>query len=79
MGNIEKYKLVFSTVFKVENEVLNDDFDSTSVGKWDSITQLGLVTAIEDAFDIMIDTEDILTFKGYAIGKEILSKYEVNF
>lgn len=77
MSNIEKYNGVFAEVFNVSESALNDDFSSTSVDNWDSIMQLGLVTAIEDTFDIMLDPEDILGFKSYAIGKEIVSKYDV--
>jgi len=47
------------------------------VDNWDSVLQLSLVTAIEDAFDIMLDAEDILGFTSYAAGKEILMKYNV--
>ena len=78
MSNIEKYNSVFAEVFNVSETLLNDDFSSTSVDNWDSITQLGLVTAIEDTFDIMLDSEDILGFKSYAIGKEIVAKYDIS-
>ena len=78
MSNIEKYNSVFAEVFNVSETILNDDFSSTSVDNWDSITQLGLVTAIEDTFDIMLDSEDILGFKSYAIGKEIVAKYDIS-
>ena len=79
MNTIEKYNSVFASVFNVSETVLNDEFSSTTVDNWDSITQLGLVTAMEDTFDIMLDTEDILNFKSYALGKEIVARYSVNF
>lgn len=75
---LEKYNAVFVSVFKVTEDMLNDDFNSTSVENWDSITQLSLVTSIEDEFDIMLDPEDILGFKSYKEGKEIISKYGVS-
>jgi acyl carrier protein len=79
MSTIEKYNSVFASVFNVSETILNDDFSSTSVDNWDSITQLSLVTAMEDIFDIMLDPEDILNFKSYAVGKEIVVKYGINF
>jgi len=78
MSNLEKYNSVFASVFNVSETVLNDDFSSTSVDNWDSITQLGLVTAMEDTFDIMLDPEDILGFKSYALGKEIVTRNGIN-
>ena len=79
MSTLEKYNSVFAKAFNIDTAVLNDDFNSKSVEKWDSITQLALVTAMEDEFDIMMDTEDILGFNSYAGGKDIVSKYGVNF
>jgi acyl carrier protein len=77
MSNLEKYNTVFAETFAVAVEGLNDDFTSESVDNWDSILQLSLVTAMEDIFDVMLEPEDIMDFKSYAIGKEILTKYEV--
>jgi acyl carrier protein len=79
MSTIEKYNAVFASTFNVNETILNDDFSSESVDNWDSITQLSLVTAMEDTFDIMLDPEDILNFKSYAVGKEIVVKYGINF
>lgn len=79
MSVLANYNSVFCSVFNIEESVLSDDFSSTSVDNWDSITQLSLVTAMEDSFDIMLDPEDILNFKSYAIGKEIVAKYGVKF
>ena len=36
-----------------------------------------LVAALEDAFDIMLDTDDIIDLSSYDKGKEILAKYDV--
>jgi acyl carrier protein len=78
MNNFEKYNAAFCAVFNIKEENLNEDFSSVSVDNWDSINQLSLVTAVEDAFDIMLDPEDILEFKSYKIGKEIILKYGVS-
>lgn len=77
MNNIEKYNKVFTAVFEVEENKLNEDFKVGNVDNWDSITQLALVSDLEEEFDIMIDTEDILGFKSYEVGKIILSKYDI--
>ena len=64
-------------VFSVAENQLNENFESKKVDCWDSVRQLSLTTAIEDAFDIMLDTEDIIGFSSYVNGKEILRKYEI--
>jgi acyl carrier protein len=37
---------------------------------------MGLITALEEAFDIMIDTDDIIDFSSYEIGKGISKKIQ---
>ena len=48
-----------------------------SVQQWDSIGHMGMVAALEEAFDIMMETDDIIDFGSYAKGIEILAKYNV--
>ena len=60
MTNLEKYNEIFSEVFGVSNEVLNDSFGKETVEGWDSVHQLHLVALLEEAFDIMLDPEDIM-------------------
>ena len=40
---------------------------------------MSLVAALEEAFDIMMDTDDIIDFSSYKKGKEILAKYSISF
>lgn len=78
MGNLEKYNEVFIEVFGVSSDALNDNFSKETVEEWDSVHQLSAVSALEDAFDIMFDPEDIMEFTSYAKGKELLDKYDVS-
>ncbi|MDE6718047.1 MAG: acyl carrier protein [Muribaculaceae bacterium] len=77
MTNLEKYNEIFAEVFGVPNEVLNDSFGKDTVESWDSVHQLNLVALLEEAFDIMLDPEDIMGLTSYKAGKEILSNQEV--
>ena len=54
------------------------DFDNKAVDGWDSVRQLSLTSAVEDAFDIMLDPEDILEFTSYDNAKAILTKYDIS-
>ena len=80
MENVKMYNVIFMEVFSVGEEVLNDEFKQGNVENWNSIHQLNLVSYIEESFDVMLDTEDILGLTSYSKGKEILvSKYNINF
>ena len=61
----------------MEASALNAEFNYKNVDGWDSVRQLSLTSAVEDAFDIMLDPEDILEFTSYDNAKIILGKYEI--
>lgn len=43
--------------------------------QWDSVGHVNLMNAIEEAFDISLDPDDIMDFKSFAEGLKILEKY----
>jgi acyl carrier protein len=80
MTNLEKLNQIFCEVYSVEESALNESFVNTDVDAWDSIHQLSMVAAIEEAFDLMMDAEDILEMTSYENVKQLLtSKYEIAF
>lgn len=79
MTNFEKYKSIFEDVFDVDEVVLDAHFTFKEVDSWDSMTHLSLITELEDTFDVMFETEDILHFGGFVNGMEILKRYGVKF
>ena len=64
-------------MFGVESSVLGDGFGKESVPEWDSVHQLNLVSLAEEAFDLMLDPEDIMGFTSYANGLEIVRRQGV--
>ena len=78
MSNIEKYNNVFKEMFDIDVEAL-EELHYQDIDEWDSVGHMSLMAALEDSFDIMIDTEDIIDFESYVKGIEILQKYGVNF
>ena len=54
-------------------------FNFKDVEKWDSLTHLTLISELEDAFDVLFETDDILHFGGFMNGIEILKRYGVEF
>lgn len=78
MTNIEKYTNAFVEAFEVTPEVAQN-LKYQDIKAWDSVGHMGLVAALEDAFDIMMETEDIIDLSSFEKGKEILAKYDVDF
>ncbi len=79
LHNTEKYNQAFVETFDIEASRLSG-LQYQAIPEWDSVGHMSLIAALEDAFDIMMDTDDIIDFSSYEKGKEILSeKYEVTF
>ena len=80
MSNSEKYLNAFVEVLGItEEEAAKLTYQG--VESWDSVGHMSLVAALEEAFDIMMDTDDIIDFSSFEKGKEILAKtdYGVKF
>ena len=77
MSNREKYIEIFEKTFGAAPEELNADYTVTNVKNWDSMTHILLINTLEDTFDLMMDSDDIIEFDSFEKGLEILRKYEV--
>jgi len=76
MTNIDKYNKAFTETFNVkEQEILRLTYQS--VAAWDSVGHMMLIAALEEAFDIMMETDDIIDISSYKKGIEILKRYGI--
>lgn len=79
MSNREKYLKVFVDALEINPEEA-EGLKYNSIANWDSVGHMNLVAALEDAFDIMMDTDDIIDFSSFEKGKEILAlNYNIEF
>ncbi len=72
MTNLEKYNQAFIENFEVTEDQL-PGLKYQDVKAWDSVGHMGLIATLEDAFDIMMDTDDIINFESWEKGREILA------
>tara|TARA_Y100000590_G_C15546714_1_gene949283 strand:+ start:291 stop:542 length:252 start_codon:yes stop_codon:yes gene_type:complete len=77
LNNIEKYKKVFMETFNVKEDKLKNNLEYDSIPEWDSVGHMTMVAALEEAFDIVLEMDDIIDFSSFNYGKEILKKYEI--
>lgn len=77
MTNLEKYNHIFEDIFP-DNTIELSQLTYQSIEEWDSIGHMGLITSLEDEFDIMFETDDIINFSSYQKGIELLKKYNIH-
>jgi acyl carrier protein len=79
MSNKEKYIKAFTESLEVTEDQLAG-LKYQDIKAWDSVGHMNLIAAIEDAFDIMMDTDDIIDLSSFEKGMEILSSnYDIEF
>jgi len=76
MDNLEKYVAVFTEAFEIDKSEV-PALKYQDISAWDSVGHMTMIALLEDAFDIMMDTEDIIEFNSFEKGKELLRKYDV--
>ena len=78
MSNFELYVNCFCDSFGITAEQCAG-LAYQDIPEWDSVGHMQLVAALEETFDIMMDTEDILAMENFEKIMEILKKYDVEF
>lgn len=74
MSNLEKYNNAFCEVFGInEDQLVGLQYQQIEL--WDSVGHMTLVANVEDAFDIMMETDDIIDFSSYEKGIDILKQH----
>ena len=77
MTNLEKYIDAFVKGLELDESLVKSGLAYSEIENWDSVGHMNLIAELEDAFGIMMDTEDIIDFSSYDKGIEILAKYDV--
>ena len=76
MSNLDKYIKVFTKTFSVKKLTLKK-LKYQSISQWDSVGHMSMIGALEDAFKITMEMDDIIDFSSFEKGKKILKKYKI--
>ena len=79
MNNKQKYDQAFIESFSISESALDDNLIYNSIPEWDSVGHMALISELEEAFDIMMEMDDIIDFSSYRKGFELIAKYGVDF
>ena len=76
---LEKIRTIIADQLSVEESSIQPETSLTKDLEADSLDFVELIMALEDTFDVMFESDDILYFGGYMNGMEILKRYGVDF
>ncbi|MDY3908558.1 MAG: acyl carrier protein [Eubacterium sp.] len=77
MTNLEKYRNVFMETFSLEEDFDVEKLKFQQIQEWDSVGHMDLIASLEDEFEIMFETDEIIGLDSYAKGIEVLRDHQV--
>ena len=77
MTNAEKLVQAFANALNIDATAVVDTLSYQGIPEWDSVSHMVLITELEDAFGISIDTNDVIDMSSVAKAKEIIAKYNI--
>jgi acyl carrier protein len=75
--NDAKLRQVFIDALALSPEVDVESLSYRGIDEWDSVAHMMLVGEIESAFDVMLDTQDVIGMSSYSLAREILKRHGV--
>lgn len=79
MDNSMKLADVFSEALGIDKNRVNDELSYNTIEEWDSVAHMQLIAALEDAFEIMLDTDEILDMSSFAKARSIIAGHGIEF
>tara|TARA_Y100001968_G_C18812220_1_gene460644 strand:- start:150 stop:389 length:240 start_codon:yes stop_codon:yes gene_type:complete len=79
MENSQILVQAFVDTLGIDSSEVKDDLSYDGIPEWDSLAHMRLVAELEDKFDIMLDTNEILDMSSVRVIKRILSKHGPQF
>lgn len=74
MHNNEILYICFARALDIPVDSVSDELAYNTIPQWDSVAHMGLVAELENTFDVMLDTDDIIELSSVARAREILRK-----
>lgn len=78
MNNTEKLHQAFAQGLSIPANAIHSELAYQGITAWDSMSHLFLIAALEDTFQIQIETEDILEMSSYQRITSVLKKYDIS-
>lgn len=77
--NNQKLVQCFVESLGISEDMVTDELTYNTIPEWDSTAHMALVATLEETFDMMLDTDDIIAMSSVAEARRILTTYGVDF
>ncbi|MEH1102515.1 acyl carrier protein [Micromonospora sp. CPCC 205561] len=74
---LQRLRVVFRAALELPDDAVVDSLEYRGTEKWDSLAHMALVAAVEDEFDVMLDTDEVIDLSSFDRARQILEKHGV--
>jgi len=78
-ATLQRLYQIFASSLGISQSQISDSLEYNTIKEWNSLAHMALVSAIENEFELMLDTDDIINMSSVGKAKTILNKYGVEF
>jgi acyl carrier protein len=79
MNNLEQLENIFRDSLGLEKEASVIELTYRSIEEWDSVAHMVLIADIEDFFNVMLETDDVIELSSFSNAILILGKHGIVF
>ncbi len=72
MALIDRLRALFVLEMDLGDDVDVENLQYRDIDQWDSVGHMALVAAIEDEFDVMLDTDQVIDMSSFKVALEML-------
>jgi acyl carrier protein len=77
MSELERLRGAFRTALALPDDAPVDQLEYRGIEAWDSLAHMTLVAQIEDTFDVMLDTDEVIDLSSFDQAVTILGAHDV--
>ena len=78
-NSLDKLKSAFREALPLPDDVNYDRVAYGQTNGWDSIAHMKLIAAIENQFDLMLTTDELISLSSFSKAQELLQQHGVTF
>ncbi|GAA0558241.1 acyl carrier protein [Chitinophaga japonensis] len=77
MHTTQQLQEIMAAALSVPVSSITDELEYQGIPEWDSVSHIYLITELEAAYNISIDTEDVLEMSSVPKVKAVLKKHNI--
>ena len=76
--NLDKMQRAFREALGLDDDYDVAELEYQGIREWDSVAHMQLIDELEEEFDVMLPTDDVIDMSSFKVAREILTRHGVD-